>query len=37
MIVEATALDAKLLTSIAIESKSFWGYSTELLNSWKEV
>ncbi|WP_334057032.1 GNAT family N-acetyltransferase [Polaribacter sp. P097] len=35
MIVKATALDAQLLTSIAIESKSFWGYSSELLRSWK--
>lgn len=36
MIVSATTSDAKLLTEIAVQSKGFWGYSKELLSSWKE-
>lgn len=36
MILVATTSDAKLLTEIAVQSKGFWGYSKELLSSWKE-
>jgi len=36
MIVNANVSDAKLLTEIAIQSKAFWGYSEELIESWRE-
>lgn len=36
MIVKATPLDAQLLTDIAIESKSYWGYNSEILYSWQD-
>ena len=36
MIVKATALDAQLLSDIALESKSYWGYNSELLHSWQD-
>jgi N-acetylglutamate synthase-like GNAT family acetyltransferase len=35
MIVRATISDALKLTEIALKSKSFWGYSNELLESWR--
>ena len=35
MIVTATISDAEKLTDLAIKSKSYWGYSEELLQSWK--
>lgn len=34
MIVKATVADAKVLTKIALQSKAFWGYSDELIESW---
>ena len=36
MIVVADVSDAKLLTEIALKSKAFWGYSDELIKSWRE-
>ncbi len=36
MIVNATISDAKLLTEIALKSKAIWGYSDELIESWRE-
>ena len=36
MIVKADVLDAKQLTAIALQSKAFWGYSNELIESWEE-
>lgn len=36
MIVKATVSDAKQLTEIALQSKAFWGYSNELIESWRE-
>ncbi len=36
MIVSATIIDAKQLTEIALISKAFWGYSNELIESWRE-
>jgi N-acetylglutamate synthase-like GNAT family acetyltransferase len=36
MIVEASILDAKQLTEIALKSKAFWGYSDELVESWRK-
>ncbi|MEO9571268.1 MAG: GNAT family N-acetyltransferase [Polaribacter sp.] len=36
MIVVAQVSDATKLTEIAIKSKAFWGYSDELIASWKE-
>lgn len=36
MIVKATISDAKKLTEIALKSKAFWGYSNELIESWRE-
>lgn len=36
MIVKATVSDAKRLTEIALKSKAFWGYSDELIESWRE-
>ena len=36
MIVDASIKDAKELTRIALKSKSFWGYSDELIESWRE-
>jgi N-acetylglutamate synthase-like GNAT family acetyltransferase len=35
MIVKATISDVRQLTEIALKSKSFWGYSNELLESWR--
>ena len=34
-IVAATISDAKTLTEIALKSKAFWGYSRELIESWR--
>ena len=34
-IVAATISDAKTLTEIALKSKAFWGYSSELIESWR--
>ncbi len=36
MIVSATISDAQLLTTIALQSKAYWGYSNELIESWRE-
>lgn len=36
MIVPAETLDDKKLSEIALQSKAYWNYSQELLNSWKE-
>ncbi|WP_435414594.1 GNAT family N-acetyltransferase [Polaribacter aestuariivivens] len=36
MIVKAVLSDANKLTEIAINSKAFWGYSDELIESWRE-
>ena len=36
MIVSSHISDAKLLTEIALKSKAFWGYSNELIESWRE-
>lgn len=36
MIVPAQISDAKELTEIALKSKAFWGYSNELIESWRE-
>ena len=36
MIVKATISDAKTLTEIALKSKAFWGYSHDLIESWRE-
>ena len=35
MIVRVDESDAQELTEIALKSKSFWGYSNELLESWR--
>ena len=35
MIVRVDESDAQKLTEIALKSKSFWGYSNELLESWR--
>jgi GNAT superfamily N-acetyltransferase len=35
MIVKAIPSDAETLTQIALESKAYWGYSFEQLESWK--
>lgn len=35
MIVSANNSDAHLLTEIALQSKAFWGYSVELIESWR--
>lgn len=32
----AVVSDGKTLTVIALKSKSFWGYSDEQLNNWKD-
>jgi N-acetylglutamate synthase-like GNAT family acetyltransferase len=34
MVVSANISDANRLTEIALKSKSFWGYSNEMLESW---
>lgn len=34
MIDNAVVSDVKILTEIALKSKSYWGYSDEMLNSW---
>jgi len=36
MIVAAQPLDAKKLTEIALQSKAYWNYSAEQIESWKE-
>ncbi|WP_299063465.1 GNAT family N-acetyltransferase [uncultured Polaribacter sp.] len=36
MIIRATVPNAKELTEIALKSKSYWGYSDELIESWRE-
>ena len=36
MIVFANTSDAKQLTEIALKSKAFWGYSNDLIESWRE-
>ncbi|WP_397445380.1 GNAT family N-acetyltransferase [Polaribacter sp. R77954] len=36
MIVEAEISDEKQLTEIALQSKAFWGYSDDLIQSWTE-
>jgi len=36
MIVPATPSDAKVLTEIALESKAYWGYTKEQIESWTE-
>lgn len=36
MIVSAKTLDAERLTQIALKSKSYWKYSKEQINLWKE-
>ncbi|KGL58825.1 GNAT family N-acetyltransferase [Polaribacter sp. Hel1_85] len=35
MIVPAIFSDAKQLTEIALKSKAFWGYSNDLIESWR--
>jgi len=35
MIVSADFLEAEELTQIALKSKAFWGYSSELIDSWR--
>jgi hypothetical protein len=34
--IDANPEDAELLSSVAFESKKFWGYSNELMNLWKD-
>ncbi len=36
MIVPADVSDGKILTDIALISKAFWGYSNDLIESWRE-
>lgn len=36
MIIKAKLSDADKLTEIALKSKAFWGYSDELIESWRE-
>lgn len=36
MIVEATIEDSNLLTNIALTSKSYWGYTKEQLEIWRD-
>ncbi|WP_405609011.1 GNAT family N-acetyltransferase [Polaribacter sp. Asnod1-A03] len=36
MIVKAVISDAEKLTDIALKSKAFWGYSSELIEGWRE-
>ncbi|MGB0880308.1 MAG: GNAT family N-acetyltransferase [Polaribacter sp.] len=36
MIVAAEITDAKQLTTVALKSKAFWGYSDELMERWKD-
>lgn len=36
MIILAKTFDANILSKIAITSKTFWGYSIDLINSWKD-
>jgi len=36
MIVKAEIIDSNKLTELAIASKSYWRYSKELINSWKD-
>jgi N-acetylglutamate synthase-like GNAT family acetyltransferase len=36
MIVDANISDAKSLTTIALQSKAFWGYSEDLIQSWTD-
>ena len=35
MITKAIISDAKILTEIALKSKAYWGYSSELITSWR--
>ncbi len=35
MIIKATIQDSELLTNIALNSKAHWGYSNELIESWR--
>ncbi|WP_254712917.1 GNAT family N-acetyltransferase [Polaribacter sp. NJDZ03] len=35
IIIAATISDAKTLTEVALKSKAFWGYSSELIESWR--
>lgn len=35
MIVSAHCSEASLLTNIALKSKAFWGYSNDLIESWR--
>ncbi|UAM98344.1 GNAT family N-acetyltransferase [Polaribacter litorisediminis] len=36
MIIKATISDTKQLTAIALQSKAFWGYSDDLIQSWTD-
>ncbi|MCH3884253.1 GNAT family N-acetyltransferase [Tenacibaculum aquimarinum] len=36
MIVKAVVFEADQLTEIALKSKAFWGYSDEIIESWRE-
>lgn len=36
MIVEATVNDNSILTEVALQSKAFWGYSKQYLQSWEK-
>lgn len=36
MIVKAVPSDAEILSQIAIESKAYWGYTAEEIESWRE-
>ena len=36
MIIPVDTADADLLTQIALKSKAFWGYSDELIESWRD-
>ena len=35
MIVPADFLEAEQLTQIALKSKAFWGYSSDLIEGWR--
>jgi len=36
MIIPAKSSDASVLTKIALESKSYWGYTVDQIESWRE-
>jgi len=36
MIVYATLDDAEILTDIALKSKAYWGYSKDIIESWRD-